>query len=381
MLNKINLCTSNIVQVRKVIFMKVMNNVQLRHKEAIAIPALKVKKRKNKNLVLTVLTIISITIFLVSFTIGRYGIPLSQLFNIVIGKLFSLPVTWTRSEEMVLFQVRIPRIFAAVLIGTALSASGAAYQGLFKNPMVSPDILGASSGAGVGAVIGILLSFNSVAIQFMAFIMGLVAVILTYAISSIIGKNRTSIVLLVLTGIVVSNIFTAVISITKYVADPDNKLPAISFWLMGGLSTIDNSDLLMFLVPFIIGIIPLVALRWKINILSFGDEEAKSLGVDTRKIRIIIIVCATMLTAASVAIAGMISWIGLIIPHIARLIVGPNYKVLLPVSIIVGSSFLLLVDDFARNMFAMEVPLGILTSIIGAPLFLYLLVKGKKAWS
>lgn len=150
---------------------------------------------------------------------------------------------------------------------------------------------------------------------------------------------------------------------------------------MGGLSTIDNSDLLMFLVPFIIGIIPLVALRWKINILSFGDEEAKSLGVDTRKIRIIIIVCATMLTAASVAIAGMISWIGLIIPHIARLIVGPNYKVLLPVSIIVGSSFLLLVDDFARNMFAMEVPLGILTSIIGAPLFLYLLVKGKKAWS
>lgn len=381
MLNKINLCTSNIVQVRKVIFMKVMNNVQLKHKEAIAIPALKVKKRKNKNLVLTVLTIISITIFLVSFTIGRYGIPLSQLFNIVIGKLFSLPVTWTRSEEMVLFQVRIPRIFAAVLIGTALSASGAAYQGLFKNPMVSPDILGASSGAGVGAVIGILLSFNSVAIQFMAFIMGLVAVILTYAISSIIGKNRTSIVLLVLTGIVVSNIFTAVISITKYVADPDNKLPAISFWLMGGLSTIDNSDLLMFLVPFIIGIIPLVALRWKINILSFGDEEAKSLGVDTRKIRIIIIVCATMLTAASVAIAGMISWIGLIIPHIARLIVGPNYKVLLPVSIIVGSSFLLLVDDFARNMFAMEVPLGILTSIIGAPLFLYLLVKGKKAWS
>lgn len=361
--------------------MKAINNVQLKHKEAISIPALKVDKRKNKNLVLTVLTILSVTIFLVSFTIGRYGIPLSQVFNIVIGKLFSLPVTWTKSEEMVLFQVRIPRIFAAVLIGTALSASGAAYQGLFKNPMVSPDILGASSGAGVGAVIGILLSFNSVAIQFMAFIMGLVAVILTYAISSIIGKNRTSIVLLVLTGIVVSNIFTAVISITKYAADPYNKLPAISFWLMGGLSTIDNSDLLMFLVPFIIGIIPLVTLRWKINILSFGDEEAKSLGVDTRKIRIIIIVCATMLTAASVAIAGMISWIGLIIPHIARLIVGPNYKILLPVSIIVGSSFLLLVDDFARNMFAMEVPLGILTSIIGAPLFLYLLVKGKKAWS
>lgn len=171
--------------------MKVINNVQLKHKEAISIPALKVKKRKNKNVVLTVLTIISITIFLVSFTIGRYGIPLSQLFNIVIGKLFSLPVTWTRSEEMVLFQVRIPRIFAAVLIGTALSASGAAYQGLFKNPMVSPDILGASSGAGVGAVIGILLSFNNAAIQFMAFIMGLVAVILTYVISSIIGKNRT----------------------------------------------------------------------------------------------------------------------------------------------------------------------------------------------
>ncbi|AJA47510.1 putative ABC transporter permease protein HI [Clostridium pasteurianum DSM 525 = ATCC 6013] len=360
--------------------MKIVNNSVKVEKELISIASTESKTTKNKNLIIIILSIISLSIFLLSFTIGRYGIPLSQLFNIVIGKLFNLPVTWSKTEEMVLFQIRVPRIFAAVLIGTALSVSGAAYQGLFKNPMVSPDILGASSGAGMGAVIGLLLSFNSIAVQAMAFIMGVIAVILTYAISNIIGKDKGSIVLLVLTGVVVSNIFSAIISITKYVADPDNKLPAITFWLMGGLSSISNSDILMFLIPFSIGIIPIMAIRWKINILSFGDEEAKSLGVDTKKMRIVTIICATMLTAASVAIAGMISWIGLIIPHIARLIVGPNYKVLLPVSIIVGSSFLLLVDNFARNMFQMEIPLGILTSIIGAPLFLYLLLKGKKAW-
>lgn len=361
--------------------MKVVNNSVQAEKELISISSTDSKARKNKNLIIIVLSIITLSIFLLSFTIGRYGIPLSQLINIVIGKLFNLPVTWSKSEEMVLFQIRVPRIFAAILIGTALSVSGAAYQGLFKNPMVSPDILGASSGAGMGAVIGMLLSFNSIAVQAVAFIMGVVAVILTYAISNIIGKDKGSIVLLVLTGVVVSNIFSAIISITKYVADPDNKLPAITFWLMGGLASITNSDILMFLIPFVIGIVPIIAVRWKINILSFGDEEAKSLGVDTKKMRIVTIICATMLTASSVAIAGMISWIGLIIPHIARLIVGPNYKVLLPVSIIIGSGFLLLVDNFARNMFAMEVPLGILTSIIGAPLFLYLLLKGKKSWS
>lgn len=339
------------------------------------------KERKKKNVIVIGLAVIAVSIFLLSFTLGRYGIPITELINITIGKMFNLPVTWTKSEEMVLFQIRVPRIFSAVLIGTALSVSGAAYQGLFKNPMVSPDILGASSGAGLGAAIGLLLSFNSISVQLMAFAMGTLAVILTYSISSMIGKDKGSIVVLVLTGIVVSNIFSAIISVIKYIADPDNKLPAITFWLMGGLSSITNSEVLMFLVPFFIATITLVAMRWKMNIMSFGDEEAKSLGVDTRKMRIITIICATMLTAASVAIAGMISWIGLIIPHIARLIVGPNYKVLLPVSIIIGSSFLLVVDNFARNMFQMEIPLGILTSIIGAPLFLYLLLKSKKAWS
>lgn len=361
--------------------MKNAKGIQLDKKISVNIPTLGIRTRKNKNIVIVAIIMIVTAIFLLSFTVGRYAIPLPELFNILIGKFLNLPATWSKSEEMVLFQVRIPRIFAALLIGTALSAAGATYQGLFKNPMVSPDILGASSGAGVGAAIAILLSFSSVGIQLMAFIMGLIAVALTYIISSIIGKRISSIVLLVLTGMVVSNLFSAVISISKYLADPDNKLPAITFWLMGGLSVIDGSDLLMFLIPFTIGIVPLVLIRWKINILSFGDEEAKTLGVDTRRIRLVIIICSTMLTAASVSISGMISWIGLIIPHIARLIVGPNYKILLPVSMLIGGGFLLLVDDFVRNIFTMEVPLGILTSIIGAPLFLYLLLKSKKAWS
>ncbi|WP_010240501.1 FecCD family ABC transporter permease [Clostridium arbusti] len=361
--------------------MKNTKSIDLDEKVVFNISRLGVKTIKNKNIAIGILIIMLAAIFLLSFTLGRYAIPLPELLNILIGKFLNLPATWPKSEEMVLFQVRIPRIFAALLIGTALSASGAAYQGLFKNPMVSPDILGASSGAGVGAVIAILLSFGSVGMQLMAFIMGLIAVALTYIISSIIGRHRSSIVLLVLIGMVVSNIFSAIISITKYLADPDNKLPTITFWLMGGLSVIDGSDILMFLIPFTLGIVPLILIRWKINILSFGDEEAKTLGVDTRRMRLIIIICSTMLTAAAVSISGMISWIGLIIPHIARIIVGPNYKILLPVSMIIGGGFLLLVDDFARNMFTLEVPLGILTSIIGAPLFLYLLLKSKKSWA
>lgn len=332
------------------------------------------------NYIMILLTIMLVSAFIISFTIGRYGISISEIFNIFFSKVFGLKASWPDAVETVIFKVRIPRILAAMLVGAALSISGASYQGLFKNPMVSPDILGASAGAGFGAALGILMNLGFVGIQLSAFIFGLGAVALTYLVSTIIGRDNNAVLVLVLTGMVVSTLFSSFISMTKYLADPYSKLPAITFWLMGGLSSVSMNDVKIIFIPILLGTVPLVLLRWKLNVLSFGEEEAKALGIDTSRIRLIIITCSTLLTAASVSICGMIGWIGLIIPHIARMLVGPNYKVLLPASIFIGSTFLILVDDAARSVFPLEIPLGILTSIIGAPFFIYLLLKGKRGW-
>ncbi|MFW2488824.1 FecCD family ABC transporter permease [Clostridium chromiireducens] len=333
---------------------------------------------KGKSSILLVLLAVLISAILFSFTIGRYSVTLNQLFEIIRYKTFGGAVSWPESVSTVLFKIRIPRIFIAVIIGAALAIAGVAYQGLFKNPMVSPDILGASSGAGYGAAIAILLSFGSSGIQISAFLFGLAAVLITIIISKCVARSNNNILALVLTGMVVNTLFSSFISITKYLADTDDKLPAITFWLMGGLSSVSLKDLLIMIFPFLVGIIPLLLIRWKLNVLSFGEEEAQGMGVDTKKIRALTIFCSTLLTASAVSIGGMIGWIGLIIPHIARLIVGPNYKVLLPASALIGGIFLLIVDDVARCLLSIEIPIGILTSIIGAPFFLYLLFKERR---
>ncbi|WP_026073698.1 FecCD family ABC transporter permease [Acetivibrio cellulolyticus] len=335
---------------------------------------------RSKNYIIFILFILLLAAFLMSFSLGRYGISLSEILKVLISKIFGLGTTCTAATETVIFKVRIPRILVAMLVGGALSMSGASYQGLFKNPMVSPDILGASAGAGFGAAMGILMNFGICGIQISSFLFGLGAVALTFIISTIIGKGNNAVLVLVLTGMVVSNLFSSFISITKYLADPYSKLPAITFWLMGGLTSISMKDVWVILIPIILGAVPLFLMRWKLNVLSFGDEEAKAMGIDTGRVRIIIIVCSTLLTAASVSVSGMIGWVGLIIPHFARMLVGPNYKVMLPASFLIGSTFLLLVDDVARSLLALEIPLGILTSIIGAPFFIYLLIKGKRGW-
>lgn len=337
-------------------------------------------KKNHETQIIILLIIILVAVFFISLTVGRYTIPLDQIFNIIYSKLFNLPITCPPAVESVLFKVRLPRVISAILVGSSLSISGAAYQGLFKNPMVSPDILGASAGAGFGSALAILLSFNIIAIQFSSFAFGLAAVTFTYLLGKIISHGNNSVVVLVLIGMVVSNLFTAFISIIKYVADTDNKLPAITFWLLGGLSSVTFKDLRIIIFPIIISIIPLILLRWQMNVISFGDEEAASLGINTSKMKAIVIICSSLLTAAAVSISGMVGWIGLIIPHLARMIVGPNYKTLLPASLLLGSIFLLLVDDLARSMFPVEIPLGILTSLIGAPFFIYLLLKGRRSW-
>ncbi len=332
-------------------------------------PLIKSKKyaaRKfDKKWILLILSALLIATFAISFTLGRYAIPLSQLFEILFSKLFGFQATWDATIDTVLFKVRLPRLLAAISIGAALSLSGATYQGLFKNPMVSADILGASAGAGFGAAIGMLLSFDPMGIQLMSFAFGLGAVAITTIVSTIVGRGNDSTLLLVLTGMVVTSLFSSAIALIKYIADPDLKLREITFWLMGGLSAIRMSDLKIVLIPMVLGAVPLLLLRWRLNVLSFGDEEAQALGIDTSRLRLITIICSTLLTASTVSIGGIIGWVGLVIPHLARMLVGPNYSILLPTSLLVGGLYLLIVDNVARCMFAMEIPLGILTSVIG----------------
>jgi iron complex transport system permease protein len=262
-----------------------------------------------------------------------------------------------------------------MLIGAALSISGASFQGMFKNPLVSPDILGVSSAAGFGAALVILMSGNQATIQTSAFIFGAAGVFITYFISRI--YKTTPVLMLVLSGIVVGSLFTALLSITKYVADPYEKLPAITFWLMGSLAAVSMKQVTSIVIPMFIGIIGLLMVSWKLNILAMGDEEARSLGVRTELLKAIIIVCCTLLTASSVSVCGMVGWIGLVIPHIGRMLVGPDNRVLLPTTLSIGASFLLVIDVIARAATGVEIPLGILTSLVGAPFFAYLIRKTK----
>ena len=319
-----------------------------------------------------------IFIFIFSFALGRYPVPLGQLLEVLASQIITMEPTWNVTVETVIFQVRLPRILAAILVGAALSTAGAAYQGMFKNPLVSPDILGASAGAGFGAALGIYFSFSMVGIQLMAFVGGLLAVGLTYGIS--IRIRHDPMLALVLSGVMIGSLFTAAISCIKYIADPYDKLPAITFWLMGSLASITSRDVYMVLIPIILGGLLLYLLRWRLNVLAMGEEEAQVLGINTRAMKTIVIICCTLMTAASVSISGLIGWVGLVIPHLARMIVGPNYQVLLPASILLGGAYLLLVDDLARLLASMEIPLGILTALIGVPFFLYLLLNSKWGW-
>lgn len=331
----------------------------------------------NKNIMLIIILIL---VILVSFIIGKYPIPLSQLFIILKEGIFSLKHSLPDVLYSVIFKVRLPRILAAVITGSSLAVSGAAYQGMFRNPLVSPDILGASAGAAFGAAVGILLSFGIVGIEILSFGFGLLAVFLTYLISMKLGRNNKTTLVLILSGMLIQTLFTSFITLIKYVADPYDKLPQITFWLMGSLAAVNLKDSFIVFIIFIIGVIPLIFLRWKLNVLSFDEEEARALGVNVNKLRIIVILCSTLMTASVVSVAGLIGWVGLLIPHFARMFVGPNFKNLLPASILIGGAFLLFVDNLARCIGSLEVPLGVLTSIIGAPFFIYLMLNVKKGW-
>lgn len=303
-----------------------------------------------------------------SVLLGRYSLTPSQLLDLLVGK------SDDTSAAKVLFEIRLPRIAAALLIGAALSAAGVCYQGMFRNPMVSPDILGASTGAGFGAALAILLGAGYFGISATAFVFGLLAVLLAYLVSRVGKTNET--VAMILAGMVVSSLFSAGTSFLKLVADTQQALPAITYWLMGSLSSIKTKDLLFLLIPFVIGFVPLMLLRWRMNLLTVGEEEAQAMGINTKVLRLIVVVCATLLTAASVAVSGMIGWVGLIIPHFCRMLFGCDYRRLLPATALFGAAFLLAVDDVARLATTAEIPIGILTAFVGAPIFLYLIFTG-----
>lgn len=316
--------------------------------------------------------------FLLSFPVGRYPIAPGDLITILLAKILPIGHTWPSTLDTVVFQVRLPRIVAAMLVGAALSTAGAAYQGMFKNPLVSPDILGATAGAAFGAALGIYFNFGVIGIQLSSFVFGLVAVGLAYLVGGRIRQDP--ILALVLAGILIGTIFSSSTSLLKFMADPYEKLPAITYWLLGSLSSIAPKDVWFIIIPMFLGFVPLYLLRWRLNVLSMGEEEAKALGLETERLRITVILCSTLVTAAAVSISGMIGFVGLVIPHLTRMIVGPDYKVLIPASMLVGSAYLLLVDDLARVLTTVEVPLGILTSVIGAPFFIYLILRSKGGW-
>lgn len=318
-------------------------------------------------------------LFFSSFLLGRYPVTPDKVLAILFSKIISMPKSWTDTMETVVLQVRFPRIVAALLVGGALSVSGAAYQSIFKNPLVSPAILGVSAGAGFGAALGMIMYLPWLYVQALAFLFALLAVAITFLISRLFGGK--SMIVLVLGGMVISALFQALLSVAKYLADPLDTLPAITFWLMGGLSKVSNNDVVFVLFPIIISIIFLYLIRWQVNVLTVGDEEAVALGVNVNLVRMGVVICATLMTAAAVSISGIIGWVGLLVPHMARMIVGPNFQLLLPASLLMGSGYLLLVDNIGRNAGVVEIPLGILTAIIGAPFFVFLLSKVRKGWS
>ena len=349
-------------------------------KKAIADAALACEKRSHASqradLVIVTLAILVVAITAISLLLGRYPIDPLQAVAMLVNQIIPLDQTWTEQQSTLFFNVRLPRILLALMVGCCLSVAGAAYQGTFQNPLVSPDILGASQGAAFGAAVAILAGFTAAMVSISAFCFALFTVFLVLLISARAKGNHMMVV--VLAGVMVSSLFQAGVSYAKLVADPTDELADITYWLMGSLTGAKMAEVFTVFPILLIGCAVLFALRWRINILTMGDDEASTMGVNARLIRIVVIIAATFITAACVSVTGMIGWVGLVIPHLCRMLVGADYRKLIPASMLMGAGFLLLVDDIARLATTAEIPIGILTAFVGAPFFLYLITRRKK---
>ena len=325
--------------------------------------------KQRKPLVIILILAAALTVlFLYSFILGHYDVPLREVIHILLSGHSDDPKMYAAVSN-----IRMPRILMACLVGCCLSAAGTAFQCVFRNPMASPDILGASSGACFGAALAILVNFSHNGVTFCAFLFSLLSIALVYLIGKASRRNR--VVAILLAGMMVSSLFSAGTSYIKLAADPSNQLPAITYWLMGSLSGTRKAELRFVIWPMLAGLLPLFLLRWRINLLTMSEEEAETLGIQTGRLRLAVIICATLLTAASVSVSGMIGWVGLVIPHLCRKLVGSDCRWLFPASMIFGAFFLLLVDNVSRNLLAVEIPIGILTAFIGAPFFIFLMTR------
>lgn len=334
-------------------------------------------KKKKLPFWAVMLTLLGCLIFacILSTMLGRYPISLKELWGIAWSKLPFADVEpfWTPTQEALFLNHRIPRILLSCMVGCCLSTAGACYQGVFQNPMAAPDILGASSGAALGASLAIILGYMNFVVSGFAFVFSLGTVALVIFVGNHARGNR--VVGLILAGVMISSLVSSCSSFLKLIADTEEQLPAITYWLMGSFNGADMNDIKLAAIPMVIGLVPIFTLRWRINILSLGDEEARTLGINAKRLRVIIIICSALITAASVAVSGIIGWVGLVIPHMARRMVGNDYKKLIPATMLFGAIFMLLVDNICRNMWATDLPIGILTSFVGAPFFLYLITK------
>ncbi|GEM87963.1 FecCD family ABC transporter permease [Meiothermus granaticius] len=308
---------------------------------------------------------------LLALSVGKFSLSVPEVVQALLRQ-------GSENAQTVVWNVRLPRILAAIVVGAALAAAGVAYQGMFRNPLVAPDILGAAAGAGFGASLAILLSLPILLIQGLAFVGGMLAVGLVYFMAQAV-RRHDPVLVLVLTGVAVGTLFSSGTSLIKVLADPSVQLPSITFWLMGGLNGVTSKELPLLTGLVGLGLIPLILLRWRINLLSLPDEEAASLGVHVGRLRLVLIVAATLMTSAAVAVTGIIGWVGLVVPHAARLLVGPELSRLLPVAMVLGGLFLLVADTLARTAALIEIPLGILTAAVGVPVFLALLMRGGRS--
>lgn len=332
-------------------------------------------QRKRYCLLLVIMLVILFFIVLFSFWIGYYPLAPSQVIRAFLSK-FGFEGDILPQATTIFWSIRLPRILSALFIGASLSVAGSTYQGMFRNPLVSPDILGVSSGASLGAAFAILNGASNWIVQLSAFAGGIIAVAASYLISRKSAHSHT--LSLVLTGTMIMSLCNAGVTMIKYIADPNDVLQQITFWLMGSLTKTTMDAFAWSVIPMIIGLILIFVFRWQINLLTLDEEEAKSLGINIRKYRLIFIIASTLLSAAAVCLGGLIGWVGLMIPHLARALVGVDYSRLIPASAMLGGGYLILVDDLARSVFSMELPLGVVTSIIGAPFFIYLIIKRKE---
>ena len=331
---------------------------------------------KTKKIIWWLLPLLPIVFGFAALFIGRFHVTFSDVVNSVGVHLFGVGDLPSGFAEAALWNIRFPRILLAILCGAGLSAAGLTYQSLFSNPLATPDTLGVASGASFGAALGILIGFDMIGVQLFSLLFGFAAVVLTVLTG---GKNKRGMNTTILAGIMIGSLFSALVSFVKFTADTDTKLPAITYWLMGSLDSASYEGLAFGAPPIILGIVVLLLLRWRLNILPLSDEEARSTGVNIRLLRTIAIACSTMITASVISMCGQVGWVGLLVPHICRMWLGNDHRKTLPASVFIGAAFMIAVDTAARSMSAAEFPVSILTAIIGAPFFIFLM-RRKGGW-